>query len=458
MPALPSFVLLTALGIGCPPEETLVPVVPPTPGSGAYRVGRIRFEGNTRTCDRLLRDRVVLDEGDILNTRELELSLRAIAGLGFVRLAGPVELTASEAGPHHVDVTVKVEERTRPGVSAGGTLGGIEGGSLEGSFSTPNLFGCGERVELALQGGDRVQRYAAAFEKPYLFGGPWTGGLGAERRSLEVEGSRERDLPAYDVDRSAAWIEAAAPLGPLARVSARYSFAAIRSEPGTALDDDEPPAGRFGRRHESELSVAAERDTAGGCWEPRRGTRLRASLSLAGGPLGGDVRLVESRAEAVAYLPHLSRTTFAARLQVAGLFAFGESAADETPFDRLYALGGPGELRGYQPREVGPRDAAGRVAGGRRLLLANAEYAAVVASRLSVVAFLDAGHVFGGGAPEPALRDRGARWHAAAGAELRLRLPLVEVPLRLIWAVRLPPAGVQGGSEPSLALGTTFGP
>jgi len=86
------------------------------------------------------------------------------------------------------------------------------------------------------------------------------------------------------------------------------------------------------------------------------------------------------------------------------------------------------------------------------MVLANAEYAARIASRLSALAFFDAGHVFGGPAPDP------SRVRAAAGAELRLRLPLVEVPIRLIWAVRLPASGLPQGSELNVALGTTFGP
>jgi Surface antigen variable number repeat len=172
MPSVLAVGLLAAasLGLPCPADRLPLAALPASPGPGVYHVGRILFEGNVRTCDRLLRDQMLLNEGDVLDTRLLELSLRRIAGLGFVELPAPVELKPSAEDEHRLEVTIHVRERPRPRFEVGGTLGGIEGGSLSGALFNGSLFGCGERVDLVLQGGSRVEQFGIAFEKPYLFG------------------------------------------------------------------------------------------------------------------------------------------------------------------------------------------------------------------------------------------------------------------------------------------------
>jgi outer membrane protein insertion porin family len=193
------------------------------------------------------------------------------------------------------------------------------------------------------------------------------------------------------------------------------------------------------------------RDTVGQCWMPRRGYRLAAGVSAVGGPLGGDLSLVEPRLQGVGYLPLTPITSLGARIEMAAQLTYGASA--EIPFDRRYALGGPTELRGYEPREVGPRDSAGRVVGGDKRLLLNLEYALDAGSRMRAVLFLDAGNAFReGDALDP------TRLRTAVGAEVRLRLPLVGIPLRLIYAVRLPVDTLRRSSAFSVGLGSMFAP
>jgi len=165
MPSLAAaaFLGVASLGLPCASDRLPASALPASPGPGVYRVGRIRFEGNVRTCDRVLRDQVLLDEGDVLDTRLLELSLRRIAALGFVELVPPVGLKPSAEDGHRLDVTIRVRERPRPRLELGGTLGGIEAGSLSGALSSGSLFGCGERIGLVVQGGSRVEQYGFAF-------------------------------------------------------------------------------------------------------------------------------------------------------------------------------------------------------------------------------------------------------------------------------------------------------
>jgi outer membrane protein assembly factor BamA len=326
----------------------------------------------------------------------------------------------------------------------GGTLGDLEGGSLAGQFVAPSLFGCGERLELALQGGDRVLRGGGAFEKP--FGAAGTGGLGFERRRLDVEDEEVDGPPAYRDDRTAARLHWTWGIGRDARVSARYERAWIETEPTAPTS---VPAELFGEREDSELRLALSRDTVGYCWAPRRGTRVSAVGTLVGGPLGGGTDLLAGEVEALAFLPHTRVTTLALRLSVGAFGAFGD---DPVPYDRRYALGGPAEMRGYRPRSVGPRTAAGEVVGGDKKLLLNVEYALDAGDRVQAAVFFDAGNAF---AEEEALDP--LRLRTSVGTELRVRVPVLEIPLRLILALRLPVDTLEQSGTFTVALGTSLG-
>jgi outer membrane protein insertion porin family len=392
---------------------------------------------------------VALNEGDVLDTRLLELSLRRIAGLGFVELPAPVELKPSAEDEHRLDVTIHVRERPRPRFEVGGTLGGIEGGSLSAALSNGSVFGCGERVDLVVQGGSRVEQFGFAFEKPYVFGLPGAVGVRVDKGQLEFPGSEPKGVPGYRDARSTLRLDARLTSRRPVRLSSHYSYAFIDTEPRPA--DITPPVGRFGHRRESELGAEVVRDTVGQCWMPRRGYRLAAGVSAVGGPLGGDLSLVEPRLQGVGYLPLTPITSLGARIEMAAQLTYGASA--EIPFDRRYALGGPTELRGYEPREVGPRDSAGRVVGGDKRLLLNLEYALDAGSRMRAVLFFDAGNAFReGDALDP------TRLRTSVGAEVRLRLPLVGIPLRLIYAVRLPVDTLRRSSAFSVGLGSMFAP
>jgi outer membrane translocation and assembly module TamA len=93
------------------------------------------------------------------------------------------------------------------------------------------------------------------------------------------------------------------------------------------------------------------------------------------------------------------------------------------------------------------------VEGGDKRLLLNVEYALDLGDRVRALAFLDAGNAF--------REDRAldpTRLLASTGAELRVRVPVLYVPLRLIYAVRLPVDTLGRSSDFAVALGTMFGP
>ena len=70
------------------------------------------------------------------------------------------------------------------------------------------------------------------------------------------------------------------------------------------------------------------------------------------------------------------------------------SSIDDLPVSLRFFAGGDQSVRGYALDEIGPRNAEGKVSGGRYLLVGSLEYEHRVAGNWSVAAFYDAGNAF----------------------------------------------------------------
>jgi len=74
------------------------------------------------------------------------------------------------------------------------------------------------------------------------------------------------------------------------------------------------------------------------------------------------------------------------------------------PFFKAYYAGGPDTVRGYRPFSLGPRDLEGNSTGGNIKVIGGAEFlfpmpGATAEQSLRLSAFIDAGQVYGPGAP-----------------------------------------------------------
>jgi len=68
-------------------------------------------------------------------------------------------------------------------------------------------------------------------------------------------------------------------------------------------------------------------------------------------------------------------------------------ASERLPFYNAFYLGGPYTLRGYEFREVGPRDEFGEPIGGKSYGFFSAEYSVDIVSPIRFAVFYDAGFV-----------------------------------------------------------------
>src|SRR5690606_3049067 len=100
-------------------------------------------------------------------------------------------------------------------------------------------------------------------------------------------------------------------------------------------------------------------------------------------------------------------------------------------FDRLF-LGGGRTLRGFEFRDVGPRDSGftEEVLGGQSLGFLSFEYTVPVIETVRAAVFYDVGFV-NSGSWDPSPDDL----HSDIGIGIRLKLPISPLPLALDYAV-----------------------
>ena len=134
-----------------------------------------------------------------------------------------------------------------------------------------------------------------------------------------------------------------------------------------------------------------------------RGNRSSLKPYLSGGFLGGETDLYGMELKTTQHTPLVWDMVFTTRAQVESVEAFGES--EFVPiFDRLF-LGGSYTLRGYEYREVGPRqsevdtDYTGSIRdsiGGNSYAFASAELTVPLWNNVRGAVFYDWGFDFNG--------------------------------------------------------------
>lgn len=436
-----------------------------------FRVGRLEFEGNTRTKDKVLRREFRVQEGRVLSLGALRNSLYKIRQLGYFELdeEDPIEFSFREED-NQVDLTVKGREADRTELQFG--AGYSEGLGYFGQFSlrTQNFLGRGERVGVSLQSGALTEYYDVSYFVPWFLDRPQSIGVQGYSRSyeldVEVTGNGEQ------IEESAGGVVSyGRSLGLFQSLSLAYSYADQSYTQRFTLDGE--PREFFTELEISSLRPTYSYDSVDNRFEPRAGSRLSASVEYAGGPLGGSEYYVR---------PILGVTTYRhlTGYPIETVLGFNIEGGIIEPFDdrelsrfNLFRLGGDTSVRGFDRFSLYARDEEtgqyivdvnGFPIGGDRYLQANLEYHVILNGPFRLIAFVDAGQVYAPEVVDAAGQivsmdqdfDLG-RLRYTAGAELRITLPVLGgAPLRFIYANNLDPQPNDDFQSFSFSIGSTF--
>ncbi|MPZ21709.1 MAG: outer membrane protein assembly factor BamA, partial [Luteitalea sp.] len=427
-----------------------------------YFVDRIMFTGNTTTKDHVIRREMALLEGGVFNTEGLKYSIRRINQLGYFQPLGEgeaqddIQVEKTPQAKNKVDVTLNLNERNRNEFMFGGGMSGIDGMFVNASFATTNFLGQGETFQVSVQTGERAKSYQFSASEPYLFGRPITAGVTLFSRKYDLY--MDANTVGYSEVRSGMTLLGGLPVARFARGYTSYTYEVV----DTAVHEDFLSTGRSGegepsfdpflndgRYIESRLNPSVVYNTVDNPFMPRRGMKITGTFEMAGGLLGGTLDYIRPEAEAILYIPHTQRTALGLRGQIGYIQPFADT--DELPYYRRFFLGGETQIRGVDFRSVGPVDAQNRAIGGDKFLLFNAEYYFDVAGPVRLLAFHDAGQAFEQDQP---FNFRQLR--TSTGGELRVIVPMMNVPFRLIYAWNIYRDSFQPERTFKFAVGTTF--
>ncbi|MEE4218811.1 MAG: patatin-like phospholipase family protein, partial [Xanthomonadales bacterium] len=155
----------------------------------------VRLDNQSRFSDEVIESLVRIRTGEPLDQEQLDLDLRQIHGLGFIRLA--TYSIEQEAGQTGIEIQVREDERGSNLIETGLTISGGDRGTflnLQGGFLKTDLDERGSEFRAVVQVGDEPAVLLDVFKY-----------LGDERRWVvnPVVRSQRRDLLAFDDDGNA---------------------------------------------------------------------------------------------------------------------------------------------------------------------------------------------------------------------------------------------------------------
>lgn len=385
-----------------------------------YYVGRIAIEGNTRTRDRVIRRELTLEPGDLFDELKLQRSRERLENTGFFSAVNVSTEPGEEEGVR--EISIEVEEGKTGQLSFGGGYSTIDSfiGFAEIAQSNfdisnfPYFTGGGQKMRLRAEVGDKRQDVFLSFTEPYFLGQRLAAGF-----DLYSENSQYLS-DYFDEERLGGTIRLGTALGAFSRADLAYRLERV------TIDVDSDASAEL-REEDGSITISAfsldlSRDTRDSIVLPRRGGVTGVMLECAG--LGGDAEFVKAEARASSYVVPVARfpdhvVRFAGTAGVAEALGSG----DELPISERFFLGGADTVRGFEYRDVGPRDSRNSPIGGEASIMGSVEYTFPLVSRIRGAAFFDMGNVYADSG------DFLEEIVAAAGLGVRLQLPIGPIKL-----------------------------
>jgi outer membrane protein insertion porin family len=403
-----------------------------------YRVGKVNIAGNTKTKDKVIRREVPLKPGDFFNTVELETTKARLENLQYF---SDVQASGTPGGAGYRDVDILVEEKATGSVGVGAGFSSID--SIVGFLTLEqsnfdimhpwNFTGGGQRFAMNLRIGSERSEASVSIVEPWFLDRQLS--LGTEL--FYKQSTYFSDY--YEQTNAGGAISLRKPLGDKASLKGELRMENVKIDSEIDESDyinrnfvgdngsnselsEENIGGDFFR---SALAVNYVYDSRDSSILPRSGHKVDLGLTYAG--LGGDVETITFSAQGQKYW----NLKWDSILSVNGELAFVDGSGEIPIFERMF-LGGGRTLRGFEFRDVGPRDTdyTGEVYGGNSLGYVTLEYTVPIIETVRAAVFYDTGFV-NADSWDPSPSDL----YSDIGVGIRLKLPISPLPLALDYAI-----------------------
>jgi outer membrane protein insertion porin family len=364
--------------------------------SEKFHVESFIIEGNTKTKSTVIIRELVLGPGDVFDTVRMKISKLRLENTRFFE---DVSVTPQEINiPGRRNMRIAVKEGRTGNLSFGAGFSSLERATVfaeisQGNFDLFNrhsLFqGDGQKFRLKLSIGSLSSEIAMNFEEPWLFQQQLGLGVNLFRTSSDYNSTFYTEVDTggqiYLRKRLFGALEG--------RLTYTYQVVSIENVSPSASPILQSLAGN---NPVSKVGFQLLRDTRDKIINTTMGNRIEFNTEVAGGPFGGRESFYSFEVRGAQYFP-----VFETQAQVLSLLGragvinnYGKSTT-VAPYNRFY-LGGPTTLRGYEYRDVSPRDQFGEVIGGKSYAFFSAEYSLDIVSPIRFAMFYDAGFVNAG--------------------------------------------------------------
>jgi len=353
-------------------------------------VQQITITGNTRTKDKVIRREILIAPGDVFNTVRAETSKKRLENLGFFSKVETYPETTNVEG--RKDLVVQVEEKRTGSLNFGAGFSTIDQlvGFVEltqGNFDLmnwPGFTGAGQKFRARVQLGTQRKDLILAFTEPWFLD-----------RRLSLGGQAfysEADFLSSDYNQRnyGFSIEARKPLFSFTYMTLGYRLEVLQiynisSGVSDQLRDE------LGNQTKSQIYGSVVFDRRDSPMLTRTGQRISISPYVAGGALGGNDQIYGWELEASQYFHLWFDTILLFNGAIATVDNWG-NGSDVRIFDRFF-LGGSNNLRGFDFRDVSPKDLNKEPLGGKSMARGTVEWTFPIVEKARGAIFYDTGFV-----------------------------------------------------------------
>ncbi len=383
-------------------------------------IRRAIIEGNTRTRDNVILRELRLTDGDMFMGSKLRRSTQRLNKLGYFEVA-EAELVPTQ-NEEEVDLKVKVKEKSTGAIIAGVGYSTYSAFGISGTIQEKNLWGKGYTTSIQALFSGRRTAYTYSFTNPRYNDTNLTIGF-------DLYDWRD-DYYDYRKHTTGGLLRFAYPVGEYTSFGWGYRLDNYKLY---HFDEDASELLEPYRDEQRWSSVALARlirDTTDH-ERPTTGTINRLAVEYGGGIMGGDDDFIKSTFEHQFYYSLREHHTLHFRGRVGGVFKNG---SEEIPIFERFWMGGIDTVRGYNSKDIVPRDPkTGDRLGGTRMGFANFEYIWTFSPEvgLNLVPFFDIGFNL----DDQQSYNFSDEIKKSFGAELRWRSPMGD--LRFAYGIPL---------------------
>jgi outer membrane protein insertion porin family len=428
-------------------------------------LNRLTIKGNKKTRDKIIRRRLLLEEGDLITQAAMDLSKNNVESLGYFEPRDGVNWKLRKVDDESADLDLIVNEAKTGHFSAqlgfGGNVTSVASGlTVKGNFSNTNLWGSGITFNVDASWAKEEQTFLFHLSQPWLFDRPISGAIDMYHRRPSYDQFRNISIPAITqkltggssslgfITRSkTSFLNDTQILGSIGVDSIRYvqkPSAALLFAPTAQPSYQEILNKEFASGDYAWLSASLEQNTVNHPVHMSRGYRWRL-YGKAGFPtLGSDIGYYRFLFDSHWFTPLINEYDLVFHLHAA--IGFSNPFKNRSiPYSELFLIGGPGTVRGFLFGQVGPKF-YGDPVGASKALYWGAELIFPITPDMNMkgVAFYDGGAGFHNPytqllttpAAQAGLLDNRFDYRHAVGVGIRMLSPM---PIKIDCGFKLDP-------------------